>query len=81
MNDISELISNGASSFLWSEYLYLTIFIILFSVLIYFVAEHKPGQCYTTVAFITGAYTSIICGYIGMIIATKANYRTAYKAQ
>jgi Na+/H+-translocating membrane pyrophosphatase len=81
MEKISDLICSGANSFLFTEYLYLTLFIILFGTLIYFVAEHKPGQFYTTIAFVTGAYTSIICGYIGMVIATRANYRTAYKAQ
>jgi hypothetical protein len=81
MENISGLICSGANSFLFIEYIYLTLFIILFGTLIHFVAEHKPGQYYTTIAFVTGAYTSIICGYIGMVIATRANYRTAYKAQ
>lgn len=31
---------------------------------------------YTTVAFIVGAATSMISGYIGMKIATIANYKT-----
>jgi Na+/H+-translocating membrane pyrophosphatase len=77
---ISKKISDGANVFLWSEYFYLLIFIVLFSALIHYVAEEKPGQWYTTIAFAVGALTSIICGYIGMMIATSANYRTAYKA-
>ena len=80
LEKISERITAGSNVFLWSEYFYLTIFIAIFSVLIHFTAENQPGQYYTTIAFITGAYTSIICGYIGMMIATSANYRTAYKA-
>jgi inorganic pyrophosphatase len=77
---ISKKIAAGANVFLWSEYVYLFLFIALFSVLIHFVAENKPGQFYTTIAFAVGALTSILCGYIGMMIATSSNHRTAYKA-
>ena len=80
LKSISEQITSGANVFLFSEYFYLMIFIVLFSGLIYCVAENKPGQFYTTIAFAVGAITSILCGYIGMMIATSANYRTAYKA-
>lgn len=81
MTHISELISNGANVFLLYEYLCLFAFVFLLSGLIALTAEHHHGHFYTTVAFATGAFTSILCGYIGMKIATTANYRTAYKAQ
>lgn len=35
----------------------------------------------TAIAFIIGAIVSIVCGAIGMIIATQANYRTTYCAK
>ncbi len=35
----------------------------------------------TAVAFLVGAIISIICGSVGMIIATEANYRTTYCAK
>ena len=35
----------------------------------------------TAIAFIVGAIISIICGAVGMIIATEANYRTTYCAK
>jgi Na+/H+-translocating membrane pyrophosphatase len=35
----------------------------------------------TAIAFIVGAIISIICGAVGMIIATQANYRTTYCAR
>ena len=35
---------------------------------------------YTTAAFILGALTSLISGYIGMYIATRANVRVTYMA-
>ena len=78
---ISDLISDGANVFLAWEYLCLLIFVLCISILIFFTAEHKFGNAYTTIAFAIGSITSIICGFIGMKIATAANYRTAYKAQ
>lgn len=35
----------------------------------------------TSVAFLIGALVSMICGAIGMIIATQANFRTTYCAR
>lgn len=60
----------------------MTIFavIILFAVDIFGPEKHE-FRCYTTVAFILGALTSIISGYIGMAIATFTNTRVAYTAQ
>jgi inorganic pyrophosphatase len=80
LKNISAQICSGSNVFLFSEYFYLVIFILLFGALIFKVAEEKPGTFYTTIAFVVGAFTSILCGYIGMMIATSANYRTAYKA-
>lgn len=36
---------------------------------------------YTAVAFVVGAIISICCGAIGMVIATRANYKTTYCAK
>ena len=33
---------------------------------------------YTMFAFLVGAATSMLCGYIGMVIATICNYKTTY---
>ena len=57
------------------------VFILLFAVLIYFYAEHQKGWAFTTSAFVVGSLTSILCGLVGMKIATSANYRTAYRAR
>ena len=34
---------------------------------------------YATIAYVLGALTSMICGFVGMSIATATNYRTTYK--
>jgi Na+/H+-translocating membrane pyrophosphatase len=36
---------------------------------------------YTAIAFAVGAIISILCGTIGMIIATRTNYRVTYCAK
>jgi len=61
-----------------SEYIYLGIFLIIFSILVF--ASDEFENLYTTTAFILGALTSLISGYIGMYIATRANVRVAFLA-
>ena len=80
LEKVAQQISDGANIFLLTEYLYLLIFIAIFALLIFFVGEHKQWTAYTTVAFLVGALTSILCGFIGMKIATASNYRTTYSA-
>jgi len=72
----------GAITFLRKEYTALSIFIALFSVIVLcavdmpWSSEHKFP--FTMFAFIIGASTSMLCGYLGMAIATTANYKTTY---
>ena len=80
LEKISKTISEGANIFLFTEYLYLLIFISCFALLIFLVGEHKRWMAYTTIAFLIGSLTSILCGWIGMKIATESNYRTTYSA-
>lgn len=35
---------------------------------------------WSSLAFVLGAATSMLCGYLGMAIATAANFRTAFSA-
>lgn len=66
------------------EYFYLSLFSIVFAIIIAtsvdyveMTAEHQPTNFpYTAVAFIIGASTSILAGYIGMRIAVYTNTRT-----
>jgi len=74
---IATLIQNGAITFLQREYTYLSVFCVAFAFLIYLVAEPIDDiYPYTTVAFLIGAVTSMLCGYIGMRIAVYTNVRT-----
>lgn len=49
----------------------------MFLVIIFFTEEGLK----TGIAFLIGAFVSIICGAIGMVIATQANFRTTYCAR
>lgn len=84
MVKISGLIRDGAIEFLKKEYLYLAAFCAGFSVLIYFAVDYQESAGdvryipYTTIAFYIGAATSMLSGYIGMLIAVYTNIRTTY---
>ena len=77
MKFIADLVSDGSITFLKKEYFYLQIFCVCFDVILYFAAEVNAYP-YTTVAFLIGAQTSMLCGYLGMRIATLTNWRTTY---
>ena len=44
--------------------------------MLFFTAEIRFGEFYTTIAYIVGAATSILSGYIGMRVAVYTNVRT-----
>jgi inorganic pyrophosphatase len=77
MKMIAGLVSSGAITFLKKEYLYLSAFCVVFAVIIYFTAEVNAYP-FTTCAFLIGAATSMLCGYLGMLIAVYTNVRTTY---
>ena len=75
MQEISSAIHEGAKAFLFAEYRILVFFIIAL-----FAAIGVAISWGTAVSFIVGAVFSIIAGYFGMNVATKANVRTAQAA-
>jgi inorganic pyrophosphatase len=80
MEKISVKIANGSDVFLYTEYIYLLIFVFIMALLIFFFGEMRRWTAYTTISFICGALTSMLCGYIGMKIAVHSNWRTSYSA-
>lgn len=79
MIELSETIKSGSNEFLKKEYSYLALFCVLFGALIYCAVDYPTSPApYTTVAFFVGAATSMLCGLIGMRIATFTNVRTTY---
>ena len=92
INKVAELqaaITEGATSFLLTEYRYVGLFMAAFSVLVFVMLASEDGfgraglynGLFSTIAFIIGATTSIVSGYLGMMIATYANARTALQAR
>ena len=82
---IGLLIDEGANAFLFAEYKIMAIFIVVFGAIIFVLIdwisqEDNTIKIYTTLSFVIGSVTSIICGYIGMKIAVMANYRTTFMA-
>ncbi|MBA4694252.1 MAG: sodium-translocating pyrophosphatase [Candidatus Poseidoniales archaeon] len=77
--DITQQIQDGAMAFLKAEYKYLSIFVGVVAVLLYFVTE-DDGHL-TSLAFLGGALASVLAGMSGMKAATAANGRTAMAAQ
>jgi K(+)-stimulated pyrophosphate-energized sodium pump len=78
---LQELIHNGAQSFLFAEYFYLAIFcVIIFAALcgVLYTEQTQVHGVLTGICFLVGAILSGTAGYIGMVIATEANSRTAF---
>ena len=77
MAEIAHAISEGADAFLKSEYKLLLIFIAIVFAGIWL----GLGSITTAVAFLVGALFSVLAGYFGMKVATRANVRAANAAR
>jgi K(+)-stimulated pyrophosphate-energized sodium pump len=76
MEEIANMIHEGAMVFLKREYLYLSVFIVVVFILLAWQISFA-----TAVAFLTGAACSMSAGYFGMQSATMANVRTSAAAK
>ena len=75
MQAIASAIAEGANAFLKSEYKILVFFVaVLFGLIAAFIGW------LTAVCFLLGALCSILAGFFGMRVATRANVRTANAA-
>jgi K(+)-stimulated pyrophosphate-energized sodium pump len=82
MKEISNYIAEGAMAFLRAEWKILGYFVAIVAVLLALMASANPTSHWSiSVAFIIGAISSAVAGYIGMRVATKANVRTAHAAR
>ena len=75
MQEIASAIAEGADAFLMSEYKILAVFVVILFVLIGFFINWGTALC-----FLLGAFCSILAGFFGMKVATRANVRTANAA-
>ena len=88
MRKISLAIRKGSKAFLKRQYTTIAIFfaiIVTILSLLAFVFPLNSAEKFLTpfvpFAFLTGGFFSALCGYIGMIVATKANSRTTQGAK
>ena len=75
MQELEEMIHDGAMAFLKKEYSVLVVFIAVVFVLLGWGISWK-----TSIAFLTGAFCSMLAGFSGMTAATRGNSRTAEAA-
>ena len=76
MQELEEMIHQGAMAFLKREYSILVIFIVVVFILLGWLL----GEWKTPVCFVTGAICSMLAGFSGMTAATRGNSRTAEAA-
>jgi K(+)-stimulated pyrophosphate-energized sodium pump len=88
MQELSGYIADGAIAFLKAEWKILTYFAIPTAILLAWLGTQEGtsenpihSSPLIAVAFLIGAVFSASAGYIGMIVATKANVRTAEAAR
>jgi len=75
MQELEGMIHSGAMAFLKKEYSVLVIFIAVVFLLLGWGVAWK-----TSIAFVTGAFCSMLAGFSGMTAATRGNSRTAEAA-
>ena len=76
MKEISASIHEGALAFLTAEYKILVVFVAALFLVIGLAISWKMAIC-----FVAGALFSVLAGFFGMTVATKANVRTANAAK
>ena len=82
MSKIAASIQEGAMAFLKAEYKILAIFVIAVAALLYWSGSKNPeSHGFVAISFIVGAFCSALAGFLGMVVATKANVRTTNAAR
>jgi len=83
--EIHNLISKGSDAFLRKEYSICALCMLFFAGMLFGMISWGQADCvagaFTALAFILGAVTSILCGFIGMKVAVFSNVRTTILAQ
>lgn len=82
MRKIAKNIALGAMAFLKAEYKVLSIFVLAVAIILAFKGSLEANSHpLVALSFIVGALSSVMAGYIGMRVATKANVRTTHAAR
>ncbi|MCF8465725.1 MAG: sodium-translocating pyrophosphatase [Flavobacteriales bacterium] len=82
MAKIAGHIQKGAMAFLSAEYKVLAVFVVAVAALLAFKGMSEANSSpLVALSFIVGAICSALAGYLGMVVATKANVRTTNAAR
>ncbi len=93
MKQIARAIQEGAAAFLRREYTFLAVFVVIVAIALAVFVDYdvldrfgpQHGELTdlprTAVAYVLGAVSSALAGFVGMYIAVRANVRTAAKAR
>ncbi|TAH36855.1 MAG: sodium-translocating pyrophosphatase [Planctomycetota bacterium] len=81
MNAIARAVQEGAMAFLTTQYKILVVFALLVAGAFLLLPETLGGGPRTAIAYLTGAFTSALTGFIGMYTATRAAVRTTQAAK
>jgi K(+)-stimulated pyrophosphate-energized sodium pump len=82
MQGIAQNIADGAMAFLKAEYRILAVYVVVAGGLLGWLSTQvETSHPLIVVAFVIGALFSVLAGYFGMRIATKANVRTTQAAR
>ena len=82
MREIGAAIQEGANAFLKREYTVLAVFVVIvFAVLLVLGLVREEQSEMTAIAYLVGAVSSAVAGFIGMRVAVKSNMRTAAAAR
>ncbi len=81
MVKIGKYISDGAMAFLRAEYKVLIWFVVAVAILLFVTASTESSHPIVVLSFIVGAFASALAGFLGMKVATQANFRTANGAR
>lgn len=81
MKEIYEAIRVGSKAYIRRQYKTISIVIIVLAAILYVSLDGVGHFPYVTLSFAVGAICSLVCGYLGMDFATRANARTTTLAR
>lgn len=86
MKEISDQIHEGAMAFLFREYKVIAVFVVVLAIVLFVFLDNEETTFVnegfaSSLSFIYGALSSVLAGFFGMQIATRANVRTANAAR
>jgi K(+)-stimulated pyrophosphate-energized sodium pump len=81
MKDISLAIREGAHAYLKRQYMGVSLFFGVMFIILFILSSLGYLTIFTPFAFLTGGFFSALAGFVGMLIATRANSRTTFAAK